>query len=281
MPLDTAGESRVVHIYVLGASSDPDHVGCVVPWEVDHQEIFFGPCKKSLRQRLRNTVLRGQDEVVPASDIFVIGVNALPTPHGPRKIVWAGRINKIMTFARAFDRLVGDRYEKMRKVDFSPLNVEPVRGPDGQLVGYQFRPNGDHPEEWHRDLVTTGRGTTLVGDRLLLNPGVSAGAAFVRDAVFTADNLFFARGKGLQIDDELVDILKQAQPAAEGVDQIGIFGRRSGVPDGLRGRFLSISEPGLVQRVLSYIRDRCPAPTMAVPATSAAASKTRSGGTCG
>ena len=47
-----------VWMYVVASSSDPDFVRCKVPWRVDEDLIFFGPCKKRLRTRLRNGFLR-------------------------------------------------------------------------------------------------------------------------------------------------------------------------------------------------------------------------------
>ena len=37
-----------VWIYVVASSSDPDSVRCKVPWRVDGDLIFFGPCKKHM-----------------------------------------------------------------------------------------------------------------------------------------------------------------------------------------------------------------------------------------
>jgi len=130
----------------LGASSDPNFVTCVVPWEIDSKEIYFGPCKKRLREQLKENVLRNIDEVVPNPDIYIVGFNALPSSIVPCTVVWAGRINRLMTFARAAELFVGRRYEEMLASNNSPLNVLPVRNA-GKLVGYKFRSNGDHPRD--------------------------------------------------------------------------------------------------------------------------------------
>jgi hypothetical protein len=44
-------------MYVLDSSKDPNYVRCVVPWMVDEDLIFFGPCKRWLRERLRKAYL--------------------------------------------------------------------------------------------------------------------------------------------------------------------------------------------------------------------------------
>lgn len=245
----------VAYLYVVGSSSDPDCVTCCVPWEVDRHEIFFGPCKKRLREHLKKTVLGDADEVAPVPDIFVVGFNALPSPDGPRSVVWAGRMTRAMTFARAFDLFVGSsRYEEMLAVDDSPLNVLPVRDGAGKLVGYQIRTNGDHRDsDWTTDLVTNDKSTVRDGDRLMLRPCVAPTTGFGRDVVFTLDNLFFANGKGLAVDDDLEAILQAAQPGRR-VDTVAVFGRTADdAPDGRRGSYLTISDEVLVRRLVDWI----------------------------
>ena len=38
-------------LYVVSASKSADEVSCRVPWRVDDREVFFGPCKKRLREK--------------------------------------------------------------------------------------------------------------------------------------------------------------------------------------------------------------------------------------
>jgi hypothetical protein len=220
-----ARTNAVAYLYVVGASSDPNHVTCCVPWEIDSKEIYFGPCKKRLREHLKKTVLGDADEVVPEPDIYVVGFNALPGPAGPRTVVWAGRTSRVMTFARAADLFVGPRYEAMLAAKDSPLNVLPVRDAAGKLLGYEFRPNGDHPKDWPADLITNDAGVVREGNRLMLRPGVTPSMGFGRDIVFTLDNVFFANGRGLGVDEELVAILKAAQPGRADIDKVAVFGR--------------------------------------------------------
>ncbi len=44
-------------LYVVSASDNPERVECRVPWMVDSEQIFFGPCKKRLRERFRREYL--------------------------------------------------------------------------------------------------------------------------------------------------------------------------------------------------------------------------------
>jgi len=255
---------EVVYLYVLGASKCPDRVNCTIPWEVDGEEIFFGPCKKTLRRYLKTTVLDTKEEVpshAMSHAIYVVGLNSLPSPKGPRKIVWAGRVSKVMTFARAHDLLTGPRYAKMLASKESPMNIEPVREPEGgRLLGYRFRPNGVHPKSWRNDLVTTMRRVTLDRDRdeLLLKSGTDAAVGFRRDACFTAKNLFFAKGAGLTIDGELLGILEKAQRGISDIDPVAVFGRLSdGAADGLRGRYLTVSGD-LARQLVVWLRKSGP-----------------------
>ncbi|MDA2930552.1 hypothetical protein MYX84_11495, partial [Acidobacteria bacterium AH-259-O06] len=55
-------------------------------------------------------------------------------------------------------------------------------------------------------------GIIQVGRRLLLRSGVSAWHGFPRDVCFLFENIFFATGKGLEIDDYAVTIFQDAQP---------------------------------------------------------------------
>ena len=51
-----------VWMYVLDSSKDPDKVRCVVPWPVDEDLIYFGPCKRRLRERLRNHLIANRSK---------------------------------------------------------------------------------------------------------------------------------------------------------------------------------------------------------------------------
>lgn len=273
-----ARESPVVYMYVLGASSSPDRVECTVPWEVDERTIFFGPCKKALRHHLKQEVLGDHDDVVPPSDIFVIGFNKLPR-DGQRRIVWAGRVTRVMTFARAHDLLSDPRYAKMLASKQSPMNVEPIRARNsGHLLGYMRRPNGTHPKSWPWDLVTTMRRVDWHGDELRLTADASPTRAFRRDACFTAENIFFANGAGLAIDEAFVRILTDAQPWARDIDAVAVFGRVNGTAEGLRGRYLTLSG-GDAERVVEWLR-RHPACGPRRPSEESAPSARRSPRAC-
>ena len=86
-------------------------------------------------------------------------------------------------------------------------------------------------------------------------PGVSPWEAFPRDACLILDNLFFAQGAGLPVDNNLVDILRRGQPQ-KAIDAYAVFGyQRNGVVDGLAGRSLLLENP-LASELVAWIEQR-------------------------
>ena len=48
--------------------------------------------------------------------------------------------------------------------------------------------------------------------------------AFDRDCCVLLENRFFARGQGIELDDQAVQILRDAQPDKPGIDNYAVFG---------------------------------------------------------
>jgi len=248
---------KEVWIYSVAASSDPDHVTCVVPWRVDEDLIFFGPCKRRIRELLRRKFLReGVNYASATGDIFIVGVNGSNQIRS-RKIVWAGRLLEVMTFAEADRRLRGDRFKKLRKHRFSPLHVRPVVR-NTEFIGYEHM-SDEHKKggEWVFDLVShRAKGNTqLEGRKLILRQG-TAWQSFDRDCCMMLENHFFALGRGISFDEEALEILRQAQKEKKGIDSYAVFGlaanRRA---NGLRGSFLKI-DGDLANRFIAWLKCR-------------------------
>ena len=124
-----------VWMYVLDSSKDPDNVRCVVPWMVDEDLIYFGPCKRRLREQLRKEYLTGgRTHSTVNDDLYVVSVNGSNAKR-IRKVVSAGKLSEVMTFAEAASRLDGDWFSELRDDPMSPLHVRPVTE-GGELVGY-------------------------------------------------------------------------------------------------------------------------------------------------
>jgi hypothetical protein len=132
-------------VYILGASSKPDQIKCTVPYEIDDKEIFFGPCKKRLRQKLKSEVDKNGKF---NSETYFIGLNA-GNSDKVRKIVWAGKIQSHYTFKEANQILRGAKYAAIKTVNLFPLHVKPIDN------GYQLISNL-HSENnvWIMDLVS-------------------------------------------------------------------------------------------------------------------------------
>jgi hypothetical protein len=253
-----------VWMYVLDASKDPNSVCCVVPWRVDEKEIFFGPCKMGIRERLRKQHLRTDcHHRIIADDLFIVSVNG-SNAERIRKVVSAGKVSEVMTFREADKRLRGDRFREMREHRLSPLHVRPVEE-GGKFVGYE-RVSGEHAyrekdkpyDKWVYDLVSDPEGFEITPkegqERLILRRAPTQD--FDRDCCMLLANLFFAQGQGIQFDKQAVDILKEAQPDRPGIDAYAVFGLdAAGRVNGLRGNFLEM-DGDLANRFVAWLNDR-------------------------
>ena len=71
-------------------------------------------------------------------DVFLVGTNG-SNEQKERKIVWAGRLHRLMTFECAYNTLTSEPYETMRRLPHSPLHLKPLYDQDGQFEGYEHR----------------------------------------------------------------------------------------------------------------------------------------------
>lgn len=267
-----------VFCYVVGDSKNPDDVRpSAVPYRIDEEEIFFGPCAKLLRERMRACYLAeatGRADL--RDDVYFVGFNA-SNERRICKIIWIGRLMKVMTFSHAWECLDGCRYEEMRAWKYSPLHVRPIRK-GGRVVGYEHV-NRLHEEDddWVSDLVKSKSSPDVErsGNRLLLRKHVSAWQGFPRDVCLLFENVFFATGRGLEIDADLLSILRATQPDRR-VDRYAVFGRNArGDRDGKRGNYLPVTGE-LAGRFVNWIRNTSsPAPSASRPGRLPAVSPAR------
>ncbi len=253
-----------VYLYILGASPDPDAVRCHVPWYLGSGEVFFGPCKKDIREELRRELLRGSDYAAVEEPIHFVGFNAVGG-GSVRKVVWTGRIREAMSFGRAWMTLTGEKFAEMRKDEASPLHVEPLGTPSSmphayRIVSDEHRDNG----EWLADLATDTGVPRLIhsGDVATLPNGVSWWDGFGRDVCFLFQDSFVAGrdgNVGIGIDDDLVELLRDAQPHRPKIDRLAVFGRN--VTGGIygRGHVKLTDEDGLAGRFLAWLGGKRPA----------------------
>ncbi len=227
-----------IFLYVVTGNKNPDEVESVVPFRVSDSHIFFGPDQVSFRKEFRDRFFtHGQNDVVPEMDIYVVGVNELPKDP-VRKILWIGRIERVMTFWVAHRLLDDPEFESLRDirtkkdpdVNMSPLHVEPQELV-GNLSGYRHR-SGLHSKldrdgipEWVKDVVDPrDRGMFSISESELMLSDISMSRkVFRRDCCFLCENIFFAQGEGMPITDEFVSMLDERQPG-KGADGVALFG---------------------------------------------------------
>jgi hypothetical protein len=236
---------KSVWMYTVASSNDPDNIigHCQVPWQVDNDLIFFGPCKKSIREKLRRDYLvkslsLGQDQ------LFIVGING-SNPEKIRKILWWGRVREVMTFYKAYDLFSNNvRFEKLMHHYASPMHVEPILDVDShELIGYRHRSQQhSKKDEWISDLVQNVSHIEHSYEEIKLMPGY----IFDRDCCMLLENRFFAQNEGIQIDDDAVKILHNVQEKK--IDSYAVFGMSEGSLKqksqaiGLRGTFLEIKD---------------------------------------
>ena len=245
--------------YILSADN-LDYIRCNVPYEINEDLIFFGPCKKRLREHFYKQYLKNSldDEIDITSDnIYIIGLNGSNSKR-KRKIVWVGKVLKILTFEKAYNTFSKDSgFKKMMDEEESPLHLKPIYNNKGIFIGYKLKSTmHEENNEWILDIITRrdNSNVKLEGKSLILKDPSKRKETFVRDCVFCCENIFFATGKGIDIDDKILEIFKKSQGKIN-IDNYAIFGyRNDGSADGLTGRYLEINnKEGLAKELIEYV----------------------------
>jgi len=230
-----------IFLYVDKAFKKPDRVEALVPFRVNDEHIFFGPALTTFRKALRKRFLRHKDEMVPETEIYVVGVSDI-SKEGVRKVVWIGKMIRVMTFEVAFRLLENPEFESLINVEvkgksgknMSPMHVEPLELM-GNLSGYRRRSEfhnkvgKDKIPEWVKDVMNPRDKDSfmITTDQILLDDLSQRRKLLTRDCCFLCENIFFADGKGIDIGDEMVNVLDLWQPGKE-VDKVAIFGYKRG-----------------------------------------------------
>lgn len=219
-----------IYSYILAASKNPDKVDCYVPYKVNSEIIFFGPCKKRLRKRFYKEYLKtappGEVELPEA--IYLVGMNG-SNDEKFRKIVWVGRVTTLLTFERAFLVLQPQKaFEPMIRCSNSPLHLEPIFK-EKTFVGYKLRSKlHEKRNEWIADVIDEkDRRVEIKENEILLKDPETRKDVFIKDCCFLCENLFFAEGKGLEIGQEILTIFQTVQANRDGVDNYNIFGKKA------------------------------------------------------
>jgi hypothetical protein len=123
-------------IYVLSTVTRhyEQTVFCNVPTEWENR-LYFGPCKIPMRPKMR----KGD---------YVFGISGSAT--SPRRIVFVGKLQERMTFARAYDR-----FPQLRG-PYGPIHVRPLARPRSDPFPrsvYEPIPGAMHGDHWEADLA--------------------------------------------------------------------------------------------------------------------------------
>ena len=257
------GNKMKAFVYILAANKNPDKISGV-PWKTDDKEIFFGPCKKRLRKVFRKFLNENKDHSNEFDDdYYLIGLNGLSRER-KRKIVWAGKLKEVMTFAYAYKQLNGMQYLEMRDSDNSPLHVKPIEE-NRKLVGYEFlnKMHGGKNNEWVSDLVSKQKSKEksneieITKNKIIAKNGNIPFYTFDRDSCLLFENIFFAKHGGIDIDNEVLKIFKsyfkEKGIDENDIDAQAIFGKdKNGKPNGMRGSWLEFDSQ-LTQRLIKLI----------------------------
>lgn len=237
-----------------------------VPYRINSETIFFGPCSILLREEFFKKYKNKLFEETPKGEykvkeqIYLVGVNAVRrNVHAFRKIIWIGKIRVLYTFEKAFNIFSKKKeFSKMMDEEESPMHLEPLYNSNQIFVGYKHRNkfhnyfgktrNGRFPK-WVLDITRYPYHSKInidyVGKKVSIKNKYfeERKDLFSRDCCFNCDNLFFAEGTGLKINDDLLRIFKIAQKNDPSIDNYNIFGKDiKDNPKGRRGVPLRISD---------------------------------------
>lgn len=226
-----------LYLYMLGFNNQWDRITTPTPYEINRDELFFGPCKRTLRQDLRvkflGTAARANINSTD-NEIYVVGINPVKMDHNnePRLLLFAAKIKELFTFECAWD-YYNDRAkseerikEMINKIDGS-LHLKPVKHDDRK--GYSLN-NQLHIEDWIYDLLSNREielykklnnlKLPLKEFRNYIHKNIKEilkdeenGIIFERDCCFSATNYFSRRDEQdpiIPFDNELINLIRDA-----------------------------------------------------------------------
>ncbi len=254
----------ILYFYIVKLSKDADRVDdSGVPYKVNSSNIFFGPCKKRLREELYKTYIKPNKlgRIKPKQKIYIIGLNGSNSKK-IRKIIWMGKIEELFTFEEIYKEMKKNEiFFPLLKSKNSPLHVYPHYSNNKRNLfdGYTSR-NTYHKinHEWVMDIISNKNHPEILvqNNQLLLKNPLKRFHVFNRDCCFLCKNLFYAEGKGIDIDDYILKKFKNWQSSKSNIDRYAIFGRRSNNSvNGLTGRYLKV-EDNSADEFITYLKSK-------------------------
>ena len=193
----------ILYIYIVKVSKDADRVDdSGVPYKVNSSYIFFGPCKKRLREELHNTYIKPKKlgRIKPTQNIYIIGLNGSNSKK-IRKIIWIGKIEELFTFEEMYKEMEKNKiFSPLLKSKNSPLHVYPrYSDSNGNLFdGYTLCKTYHNTNfEWVMDIISNKNHPEILvqNNQLLLKNSSKRFDVFNRDCCFYIKIFSMLRGK--------------------------------------------------------------------------------------
>lgn len=162
----------LLYFYTMGIGNNFDSINSLVPYQINKEKLFFGPCKVEIRKEINKKWINVNKNINDLPNIFLVGVS--PTKNkfknNPKNILYAGKITKIFTFEEAwnyYDQIKNDNNEHLdykakimkminggEKSKESPLFLEPII--ENEKTYYKHRTEM-HKNRWKKDLLSTSK----------------------------------------------------------------------------------------------------------------------------
>jgi len=212
---------KKVYLYILGSKNKEDRIDTAVPYRINNDTLFFGPCKKDIRKEIKEDFLKNKeyfDLKSTAIEIYLVGINPSKIKNAPRKLLFAGKIKEIFTFKKAWEYfnerinnvndLDNSNIKKMINHKSSPLHLKPISN------GYEHV-SEEHEKSWIGDLssfsFSNEEKEEIYKRKYIERFYRGKEIPFDRDCCFLLENLFFSiKGETyVQMDDELINFIKK------------------------------------------------------------------------
>ena len=233
-------EKSLLYIYILGHTNKQNFISGMVPYRINEEELFYGPCKVDIREeiKLMFDVLNRDFSLMP--NIFLIGINPAKkdkkcinnpiSTYETRKILFVGKISNIFTFKEAwihYNQIKNNHFDEAYKMSVTKM-VDGVKIKDSIILSPLFvKPNNItntpecyehqtdmHKDIWIQDLLTQSewncykrKFTSNNQNRICKDEEINFG----RDCCFKMKNLHFSSEKEccpIPLDDEMVELIK-------------------------------------------------------------------------
>lgn len=215
-----------VYIYILGDDNEWNYISTFVPFKINNKEIFFGPCKKPIRQKLRKKILKKNKNIYLEDndyEIYIIGINPAKKDD-IRKFLFAAKITEIFTFQYAW-HYYHERAEIKHDQDVrnmingregkSPLHLKPIPiNKNAKLIGYEHYLHL-HDGDWIEDITSKKLNKVyynqIIKKNYIEKKFKNIELEFNRDCCFSAENIFLSLKKEIltiSLDDTFLKYIK-------------------------------------------------------------------------